>query len=328
MPVGYTLSFGGDTEDQVEVFSRIIFALGVAVMLMYLILVVQFGSFLDPLAILLSLPLSLIGVVLGLWLAGSTLNLMSMIGIIMLMGIVAKNAILLVDFAKWGKERGLDRREALIEAGAIRLRPILMTTFALIAGMLPVALGKRRGRAVPGAHGHRHHRRRDHLHAADAAGDPHRVGAAGRDARELPGPLRRQGRRRQGRPRARRAGGTRRCRTSPPACAASRSPSRPCGRTDGIRRRGWRRALTEGPHPGPRTRARKPRPPSPTNCVGEGDGTGERHRDAKFSPSLREAGEGVGGRGPAAAGATSPPRPKRRFRRDRRGAGSSSVQYV
>jgi HAE1 family hydrophobic/amphiphilic exporter-1 len=145
MPVGYNLSFGGDTEDQVEVFSRILFALGVAVMLMYLILVVQFGSFLDPLAILLSLPLSLIGVVLGLWLAGSTLNLMSMIGIIMLMGIVAKNAILLVDFAKWGKERGLDRREALIEAGAIRLRPILMTTFALIAGMLPVALGTGEG---------------------------------------------------------------------------------------------------------------------------------------------------------------------------------------
>jgi HAE1 family hydrophobic/amphiphilic exporter-1 len=145
MPVGYEVSFGGETEDQVEVFSRIIFALGVAVMLMYLILVVQFGSFLDPLAILLSLPLSLIGVVLGLWLAGSTLNLMSMIGIIMLMGIVAKNAILLVDFAKWGKERGLDRREALIEAGAIRLRPILMTTFALIAGMLPVALGTGEG---------------------------------------------------------------------------------------------------------------------------------------------------------------------------------------
>ncbi|HEU4561690.1 MAG TPA: efflux RND transporter permease subunit, partial [Longimicrobium sp.] len=145
IPVGYNLSFGGDTEDQNEVFGRIMFALGVAVMLMYLILVMQFGSFLDPLAIMLSLPLSLIGVVLGLWLAGSTLNLMSMIGIIMLMGIVAKNAILLVDFAKWGKERGLDRREALIEAGAIRLRPILMTTFALIAGMLPVALGTGEG---------------------------------------------------------------------------------------------------------------------------------------------------------------------------------------
>ncbi|WP_420129050.1 efflux RND transporter permease subunit [Longimicrobium sp.] len=145
MPVGYQLTFGGDTEDQTEVFGRIMFALLVAVMLMYLILVVQFGSFLDPLAILLSLPLSLIGVVLGLWIAGSTLNLMSMIGIIMLMGIVAKNAILLIDFAKWAKESGKSTRDALIEAGAIRLRPILMTTFALIAGMLPVALGSGEG---------------------------------------------------------------------------------------------------------------------------------------------------------------------------------------
>jgi HAE1 family hydrophobic/amphiphilic exporter-1 len=110
-------------------------------MLMYLVLVVQFGSFLDPLAILLSLPLSLIGVMLALLVTGSTLNIMSMIGVILLMGIVAKNAILLIDFAKWSEETGIDRREALIEAGRVRLRPILMTTFALIAGMVPVALG-------------------------------------------------------------------------------------------------------------------------------------------------------------------------------------------
>jgi len=109
---------------------------------MYLILVVQFGSFLDPLAILISLPLSLIGVVLALIITRDTLNLMSLIGVILLMGIVAKNAILLIDFAKWAhKDRGLARREALIEAGRIRLRPILMTTLALIAGMIPVALG-------------------------------------------------------------------------------------------------------------------------------------------------------------------------------------------
>ncbi|MFI5229247.1 MAG: efflux RND transporter permease subunit, partial [Gemmatimonadales bacterium] len=108
----------------------------------YLILVVQFGSFLDPLAILLSLPLSLIGVVLALLVTHDTLNLMSLIGVILLMGIVAKNAILLIDFAKWAHtDRGLDRRAALIEAGRIRLRPILMTTLALIAGMLPVAMG-------------------------------------------------------------------------------------------------------------------------------------------------------------------------------------------
>jgi len=145
VPAGYVVTQGGQTEDQQEVFGRIFFALGVAVMLMYLILVVQFGSFLDPLAILLSLPLSLIGVMLGLWLTGNTLNLMSLIGVILLAGIVAKNAILLIDFAKWAHERGTPLRESLIEAGAIRLRPILMTTFALVAGMMPIALGRGEG---------------------------------------------------------------------------------------------------------------------------------------------------------------------------------------
>ena len=140
-PAGYTLRQGGETQDQQEVFGRILFALGIAVLLMYFVLVVQFGSFLDPFSILLSLPLSLIGVMLGLLVTGSTLNLMSMIGVILLFGIVAKNAILLIDFAKWSEEAGMDRREALIQAGRVRLRPILMTTFALIAGMVPVALG-------------------------------------------------------------------------------------------------------------------------------------------------------------------------------------------
>ena len=113
---------------------------------MYLILVVQFGSFLDPIAILISLPLSLIGVMGALAITGNTINLMSLIGVILLCGIVAKNAILLVDFAKWAREKnGMPLREALIEAGAIRLRPILMTTFALIAGMIPVALGRGEG---------------------------------------------------------------------------------------------------------------------------------------------------------------------------------------
>src|SRR5205085_4146606 len=129
-------------KSQGEIFTSFAIAMMIAVMLMYLILVVQFGSFLDPLAILISLPLSLIGVVLALLITRDTLNLMSLIGVILLMGIVAKNAILLIDFAKWAyKDRGVDRREALIEAGRIRLRPILMTTLALIAGMIPVALG-------------------------------------------------------------------------------------------------------------------------------------------------------------------------------------------
>jgi HAE1 family hydrophobic/amphiphilic exporter-1 len=137
---------GGDAEQQAEVFTAIFRALGVAVLLMYLILAMQFGSFIDPVAIMLSLPLSLIGVMLALAVTGMTVNLMSLIGVILLMGIVAKNAILLIDFAKWAHEReGLPLRTALIEAGAIRLRPILMTTFALIAGMVPVALGTGEG---------------------------------------------------------------------------------------------------------------------------------------------------------------------------------------
>jgi len=146
LPPGVRVTQGGDAQQQAEVFADIFFALGVALLLMYLILVMQFGSFLDPLAIMLSLPLSLIGVMLALALSGGTINIMSLIGVILLAGIVAKNAILLIDFAKWARERrGLPLREALIEAGAIRLRPILMTTFALIAGMIPVALGRGEG---------------------------------------------------------------------------------------------------------------------------------------------------------------------------------------
>ncbi len=144
-PPGYTLTQGGETADQQEIFGQMFMALGVAVLLMYFVLVVQFGSFLEPLSIMLSLPLSLIGVMLALVITGETLNIMSMIGVILLVGIVAKNAILLIDFAKWSEEAGMDRREALIQAGRVRLRPILMTTFALVAGMIPVALGSGEG---------------------------------------------------------------------------------------------------------------------------------------------------------------------------------------
>jgi hydrophobic/amphiphilic exporter-1 (mainly G- bacteria), HAE1 family len=141
LPPGYAVLQGGETENQREVFGRILGALGVAVLLMYMILVIQFRSFLDPLAIMASLPLSLIGVMLALLITGSTLNLMSMIGVILLMGIVAKNAILLIDFAKWAEAEGLDRKSAIVKAGGTRLRPILMTSVAIIAGMLPVAIG-------------------------------------------------------------------------------------------------------------------------------------------------------------------------------------------
>jgi HAE1 family hydrophobic/amphiphilic exporter-1 len=144
-PPGYTISQGGETEEQQEIFMQMFVAIGVAILLMYFVLVVQFGSFLEPLSIMLSLPLSLIGVMLALLIANESLNIMSMIGVILLVGIVAKNAILLIDFAKWSEEAGMDRREALIQAGRVRLRPILMTTFALVAGMVPVALGTGEG---------------------------------------------------------------------------------------------------------------------------------------------------------------------------------------
>ena len=140
-PAGYGVELGGAGKDQKEVFSAMFTALIMGVGFMYLILVVQFGSFTAPLAVMLSLPLSLIGVVLALVLTRSTLNLMSFIGIIMLMGLVAKNAILLLDAARKREAQGVDREEALMAAGRARLRPILMTTFALIAGMLPVAIG-------------------------------------------------------------------------------------------------------------------------------------------------------------------------------------------
>jgi HAE1 family hydrophobic/amphiphilic exporter-1 len=144
-PPGYTLSQGGETEEQQEIFTQMFIAIGVAILLMYFVLVVQFGSFLEPLSIMLSLPLSLIGVMLALMITGESLNIMSLIGVILLVGIVAKNAILLIDFAKWSEEAGMHRREALIQAGRVRLRPILMTTFALVAGMVPVAMGTGEG---------------------------------------------------------------------------------------------------------------------------------------------------------------------------------------
>jgi hydrophobe/amphiphile efflux-1 (HAE1) family protein len=139
-PQGYGLSLGGQSKDQQELFTQMAIALISGIGLMYLVLVMQFGSFTAPLAVMMSLPLSLIGVVVALLLTGGTLNLMSFIGIIMLMGLVAKNAILLLDAARSREAEGVDREEALMAAGRARLRPILMTTFALIAGMLPVAL--------------------------------------------------------------------------------------------------------------------------------------------------------------------------------------------
>jgi HAE1 family hydrophobic/amphiphilic exporter-1 len=140
LPPGYRFDFGGEQKDFIETVGYILESLTLAVVFIYLILASQFGSFLQPLAIMLSLPLSLIGVMLGLMLTRGTFNIMSMIGVIMLMGLVTKNAILLIDFANKARAAGRDRRDALIDAGELRLRPIVMTTLAMIFGMLPTAL--------------------------------------------------------------------------------------------------------------------------------------------------------------------------------------------
>jgi HAE1 family hydrophobic/amphiphilic exporter-1 len=138
-PAGYSVAFTGDSEEMDRTFNYIYDALILAVVFIYLILASQFGSFTHPLAIMLSLPLSLIGVVGILLLTGDTLNIMSMIGVILLMGLVTKNAILLIDFANRLRREGKSRTEALIEAGKTRFRPIVMTTMAMIFGMLPLA---------------------------------------------------------------------------------------------------------------------------------------------------------------------------------------------
>jgi HAE1 family hydrophobic/amphiphilic exporter-1 len=141
LPPGYRFSMGGSTKDMQESLHFASQALALAVIFIYLILASQFASFLQPAAIMMSLPLSLIGVVLALMVSRSTLNIFSIIGFIMLMGLVTKNAILLVDFVIRARREGLDRNAAIRRAGAVRLRPILMTTAAMIFGMVPLALG-------------------------------------------------------------------------------------------------------------------------------------------------------------------------------------------
>ncbi|MGV7209569.1 efflux RND transporter permease subunit [Oxalobacteraceae bacterium A2-2] len=141
LPAGVRFDVAGNAQQMEETMSGAITALGVAVIFIYLVLASQFGSFLQPVAIMMSLPLSLIGVLVALLATGSTLNVFSVIGFIMLMGLVTKNAILLVDFANHGQRAGMTQYQALMEAGQVRLRPILMTTLAMVFGMLPMAIG-------------------------------------------------------------------------------------------------------------------------------------------------------------------------------------------
>ena len=155
MPPGYAYQFSGSTKDMAEAFGYAISALVLAIVFIYMILASQFKSFLQPLALMTALPLTLIGVVLALMLFNSTLSMFSVIGVVMLMGLVTKNAILLVDFAIRSREPfinaqgalvpGLNRHDALLLAARVRLRPILMTTLAMIFGMVPLAFALTEG---------------------------------------------------------------------------------------------------------------------------------------------------------------------------------------
>jgi multidrug efflux pump subunit AcrB len=140
LPPGFSFDVGGQMQQQAEAFGGLLWAMALAVIFIYIVLASQFGSFLQPIAIMASLPLALIGVMLALLLWKSTLNVFSMIGLVMLMGLVTKNAILLVDFANHARKAGASVPEALLQAGLIRMRPIVMTTAAMVFGMLPLAL--------------------------------------------------------------------------------------------------------------------------------------------------------------------------------------------
>ncbi|MDI6891037.1 MAG: efflux RND transporter permease subunit [Thermodesulfovibrionales bacterium] len=137
----YSGRYKGMAEVMEESFFYLLFALVLGIALAYMILAAQFESFIHPFTILLSLPLSFIGAFGALFITGKTINIFSLIGIILLMGLVKKNAILLVDYTNTLRARGMERKEAILHAGPVRLRPILMTTFAMIFGMMPIALG-------------------------------------------------------------------------------------------------------------------------------------------------------------------------------------------
>lgn len=141
LPDGVEVKFGGTTEQINDTFTQLGLAMAAAVAIVYFVLVVTFGGGLAPFAILFSLPFTIIGALVGLWLGGETLNVSSLMGALMLIGIVVTNAIVLIDRVIHKEREGLSTREALLEAGATRLRPILMTALATIGALLPLVTG-------------------------------------------------------------------------------------------------------------------------------------------------------------------------------------------
>ena len=143
----------GSTRAYRESFESLWFAFGLGLVVAYLVLASQFNAFSHPFTVLLALPFSISGALFALWIAGQSLNVYSMLGLILLVGIAKKNSIMLVDFTNQFRERGVERHQALLQACPIRLRPILMTSVATIAGALPAGAGHRPRRRGPEAHG-------------------------------------------------------------------------------------------------------------------------------------------------------------------------------
>ena len=141
MDIGYRANMIGQSDMMSRIFGEVVKAIVLAIVLIYMVLAAEIESLSQPLIIMMSLPFAIIGAVIGLLVADQTANMMSVIGFTMLLGLVTKNAILLVDYANQARERGMGIREAIIEACSLRLRPILMTTLSTLLGMLPVALG-------------------------------------------------------------------------------------------------------------------------------------------------------------------------------------------
>ncbi|NJN67840.1 MAG: efflux RND transporter permease subunit [Chloroflexaceae bacterium] len=148
IPTGVEVNFGGDTEEQAEGFATMLIAMALSILFVYMVLASEFGSFFQPIVIMLAMPFSFLGSFLALRIVGFALDIISMIGLVMLMGLVVKNSILLVDFTNRLRQSGLSKHEALEKAGMVRLRPILMTSMALIGGALPVAIGLGEGSEI------------------------------------------------------------------------------------------------------------------------------------------------------------------------------------
>lgn len=148
LPKGVDVDFGGDLKQQEEGFATMFIAMGLSILFVYMVLASQFASFTQPIVIMLAMPFSFLGAFLALRISGFALDIISMIGLIMLMGLVVKNSILMIDFTNRLREAGVPKNQALAKAGSIRLRPILMTSIAIVAGAVPVAIGMGEGSEI------------------------------------------------------------------------------------------------------------------------------------------------------------------------------------